>query len=99
MGCHEHVNTESPEIQKLTGYWERGEAIPWERIHDQPDYVHFTHQPHIAAGVSCGSCHGDVASMTIPEQQVDMTMGWCLDCHAEQENKKDALWDCAICHY
>jgi len=24
-------------------------------------------------------------------------MGFCLDCHAEQENK-EALYDCAVCH-
>jgi hypothetical protein len=35
--------------------------------------------------------------MTVAEEVVNMNMGFCLDCHAEQENK-DALWDCAVCH-
>lgn len=98
MGCHQAVATDSSEIQKLAGYWERQETIPWERVYEQPSFVHFNHSPHIAAGVSCGSCHGDVARMTTAEEVVDMTMGFCLDCHAEQENK-EALYDCAICHY
>jgi c(7)-type cytochrome triheme protein len=98
MGCHQAVATDSSEIQRLAGYWERQEPIPWQRVYEQPSYVHFNHSPHIAAGVSCGSCHGDVARMTVAEQAVDMTMGFCLDCHNEQENK-DALDDCAICHY
>lgn len=98
MGCHRSVATESSEIQKLAGYWERGEAIPWERVYELPQFAHFNHSPHIAAGVSCGSCHGDVARMSVAEEAVEMSMGFCLDCHAEQENK-DELYDCAICHY
>jgi hypothetical protein len=98
MGCHKAVATDSSEIQKLAGYWERQEAIPWHRVNDLPSFVHFNHSPHIAAGVSCGSCHGDVANMTTAEKVGDMSMGFCLDCHAEQENK-DQLYDCAICHY
>jgi hypothetical protein len=97
MGCHGHIATTSPEIQKLADYWERQEPIPWVRVNRQPSYVHFNHQPHIAAGVNCGSCHGDVKNMTDAEPVVNMNMGFCLDCHAEQDNK-DALWDCAVCH-
>jgi len=97
MGCHEHVRTDSSIIQELTGYWDRQEPIPWHRVYEQPSYVFFNHQSHIASGVTCGACHGDVASMTAAEQVVDHTMGFCLDCHGEQENK-DALYDCAVCH-
>lgn len=97
MGCHTYIATDSPEIQKLQGYWERQEPIPWKRVNVQPSYVYFNHSSHVAAGVSCGSCHGAVAEMTVAEPVVEMTMGFCLDCHAEQENK-DALWDCAVCH-
>lgn len=100
MGCHEHIATdpdEHPEVAKLIDYWEREEPVPWQRVNDQPDYVYFTHHVHIAAGVSCGSCHGDVAQMDVAEEVVNMNMGFCLDCHAEQENK-DALYDCVVCH-
>jgi hypothetical protein len=97
MGCHEHVATDQEPIQELTGYWERGEAIPWNRVNKQPDYVFFNHSSHISSGVSCGSCHGDVANMTVAEPVVHMNMGFCLGCHAEQENK-DALYDCVVCH-
>ncbi|MBN1963206.1 MAG: cytochrome c3 family protein [Anaerolineae bacterium] len=97
MGCHSVVATDSPEIKTLAGYWERQEPIPWVRINQQPSYVYFNHQAHIAASVSCGSCHGDVATMHAAEPVVNMNMGFCLDCHAEQDNK-DALYDCAVCH-
>ncbi|MBN2302921.1 MAG: cytochrome c3 family protein [Anaerolineae bacterium] len=97
MGCHANIATDRPEIQKLAGYWERQEPIPWKRVNEQPSFVYFAHHPHIAAGVSCGACHGDVARMEIAEPVVNMNMGFCLDCHAEQDNK-DALYDCAVCH-
>lgn len=98
MGCHQYVATESEEIQKLAGYWERQEPVPWERVHELPSYVQFNHAAHIAGNVGCGSCHGDVANMTTAEQVVEMTMGFCLDCHKEQENK-EVLRDCVTCHY
>lgn len=97
MGCHENIATDSPEVQKLTGYWERQEPVPWVRVNEQPSFVYFNHSSHVASGVTCGACHGDVANMAVVEPAVNMNMGFCLDCHAEQENK-DALWDCAVCH-
>ncbi|MCZ7540752.1 MAG: cytochrome c family protein [Anaerolineae bacterium] len=97
MGCHEYIATDSPQIQKLHGYWERQEPIPWKRVNEQPSFVYFNHASHIAAAVSCGACHGAVEEMTVAEPVVTMNMGFCLDCHAQQENK-DALWDCAVCH-
>jgi hypothetical protein len=97
MGCHTYVKTDSQEIHRLAEYWEKQEPIPWVRVNQQPSYVYFNHASHVAAGVGCGSCHGDVANMTVAEPVVNMNMGFCLDCHAEQENK-DALYDCAVCH-
>ena len=97
MGCHQYVATETSEIEKLTEYWENQEPIPWKRVNEQPSFVYFAHHVHVAAGVTCGSCHGDVANMSVVEPVANMNMGFCLDCHAEQENK-DALWDCAVCH-
>jgi hypothetical protein len=97
MGCHQYVATDSPEIKKLAGYWERQEPIPWVRVNKEPSYVYFNHHSHIAAGVSCGNCHGNVASMTVAEPVSDLSMSFCLDCHAKQENKEQ-LWDCAVCH-
>jgi hypothetical protein len=97
MGCHGHIATDNPEIVKLTEYWENQEPIPWRRVYKEPSYVYFTHSSHVAAGVSCGACHGDVGNMTVAEKVVDLNMGFCLDCHAEQDNK-DALYDCAVCH-
>jgi hypothetical protein len=83
----------------VAGYWERGEPIPWVRVNAQPDFVFFSHQPHLGAGLNCETCHGDVGSMTVARPAVKMDMGWCLDCHLKQPEAKVArLADCLTCH-
>ena len=99
MGCHAVIATDKPGIQEVAGYWERREPIPWVRVNAQPDFVFFSHQPHLGAGLNCETCHGDVGSMTVARPVVKMDMGWCLDCHLKQPEEKVArLADCLACH-
>jgi hypothetical protein len=99
MGCHSFIATESEPIHEVIEYWERGEPIPWERVNVQPDFVYFSHQPHILSGLNCENCHGDVGSMDITKPVVKMDMGWCINCHLEQpEEQVDRLVDCLACH-
>jgi Cytochrome c7 and related cytochrome c len=93
--CHLTIAKERPEIVKLLKYWEDKEPIPWLRVHDLPDYVRFTHKRHVLAGVTCQTCHGDVAGMDAAVQTAPLTMGWCLGCHKERQ----APTDCLACHY
>jgi hypothetical protein len=99
-GCHipggmPLIAADRPEIQKLIGYWERQEPIPWERIHNLPDHVRFTHMMHINAGVQCSQCHGPVETMAEIRQVSSLQMGWCIDCHRQ----RGARTDCSVCHY
>lgn len=99
MGCHNLIATDRDTIQELTGYWERNEPIPWERVDKQPDFVYFSHQAHLRAGVNCETCHGNVGGMDVTRPVVKMDMGWCLDCHLKQPQEKVArLADCLTCH-
>ena len=81
------------------------ESIPWVRVHNLPDHVHFDHRAHVAAGVTCQKCHGPVESMQRMEQFESLTMGWCVNCHQESTKTGidgkavDAKTDCAVCHY
>jgi hypothetical protein len=60
--------------------------IEWRRVHKVPDYVHnFPHHVHIAAGVSCFSCHGRIDMMPVVYQSQPLSMSWCLDCHRNPE--------------
>jgi hypothetical protein len=98
MGCHAVISgSQNPEeVQTLRDYWSRAEAIPWVRVYKVSDHVRFPHMRHIAAGVDCTSCHGDVQEIgVINEVAQDLSMGWCVSCHVEN----DASRDCAVCHY
>lgn len=99
IGCHQTIATDRPQIRRVFEYWSEGTDIPWNRVEDQPDFVFFSHQPHLSSGLNCESCHGDVGQMDLVHTVVDMDMGWCLDCHQNQPPKKVArLEDCVACH-
>lgn len=99
MGCHTVIAMDNPVVQEVAGYWERGEPIPWVQVDKQADFVYFSHQPHLGAGLNCESCHGDVGQMAGAVRVVKMDMGWCLECHLEQPEEKVArLADCMTCH-
>ncbi len=97
-GCHKVVNPDNAEVKKIFDYYNAGKPIPWVRVNELPRFVRFTHQPHIAAGLNCENCHGDVGNMTVDVPVVNMNMGWCLSCHEQQPNAEQ-LKDCAICHF
>jgi hypothetical protein len=99
IGCHAVIAKEEAEIQAVALYAAQGEEIPWVRVNVQPDYVFFSHQPHLAASLNCETCHGDVSRMGVAHPVVRMDMGWCLKCHLEQSEEKVArLADCVTCH-
>jgi hypothetical protein len=99
-GCHQQIKKQSPELAKLTEFANSKKSIDWVPVAIQPDFVHFNHQPHIAAKVSCETCHGDVSKMNVAQPQPGQNMGWCLDCHKTMRPEKfTRLSDCSICHY
>lgn len=115
MNCHSVVRADSPHIQAIQKAYAEGRAIEWVRIHELPDHVHFNHKRHIAKGVACETCHGNVKDMDRVFQAEPMTMGWCLNCHRGFETPKYirknvfpenpdtdepvAPFSCNTCHY
>ncbi|MFW6079023.1 MAG: cytochrome c3 family protein [Gemmatimonadota bacterium] len=99
------VAGDRPGVQRLTEYWNEGEPIPWVRIHDLPDHVHFPHMIHVNAGLDCEQCHGAVEEMAEIEQVASLEMGWCIDCHqdppehVQEAGIEAARIDCFVCHY
>jgi hypothetical protein len=69
------------EAQKLLGYWQRQEAIPWVKVHQLPTHVQFPHMSHVRVGVQCQTCHGPVEEMEEVYQYSSLQMGWCISCH------------------
>lgn len=92
--CHKHIIVDYPEIRKLQGYHDRGEAIAWVRVNDLPELAYFNHQVHIGAGIDCGHCHGDVKGMDRVQLVHKFQMGFCIQCHRDYE----ASTDCYTCH-
>lgn len=63
------------------GTMKEGGVPHWNRVHLLPDHVYFRHEAHVKAGVSCQTCHGPVQDMEVVYQYAPLTMGWCMDCH------------------
>ena len=97
MMCHETIDTGNPEIKKLAAYDQRGEEIPWQRVYDYPHEAHvkFNHAPHIRAAVDCKVCHGDMTTQTVAVRRVNLSMGYCLDCHRARK----VSVECDTCHF
>lgn len=101
MGCHKMAVTDRPEIQKLTGYWNRHEPVPWVEVYRLPDHVKFNHKRHVKAGLACQECHGPVQTMRVLYQYPSLKMGWCVSCHRQNLNQqaRPATMDCLVCHH
>lgn len=97
MNCHIMIKTSSPHIKKIQKAYTEGGSVAWKRVHLLPDHVHFNHKRHIKKGVACTTCHGDVEKMKVLYQYSDLSMGWCVNCHRQPENK--APLNCSTCHY
>ena len=101
VGCHRLIpGAQNPEeVQKVLGFAQRNEPIPWVRIYKISDHAHFPHMRHINAGLACQECHGPVETMGAIEQRDPAwggdNMGWCVSCHVE----RGASRDCTVCHY
>jgi hypothetical protein len=47
--------------------------------------VHFNHSIHIAKGIGCTSCHGQVDQMPLMWKNASLEMSWCIACHKNPE--------------
>jgi len=85
MTCHSQVRIDSPVLAPLRDSYATGKPIQWNRVHDLGDFVYFNHSIHVAKGVGCSTCHGQVSQMNQITQVAPLTMGWCIDCHRAPE--------------
>jgi len=106
MGCHTIIATDRPRIKQLTEYWTNKQPPPWKKVHDVPDYVHFSHEKHLqkfvfnnegmdVANVSevCAFCHGEIKDMTVANKKKPLNMGFCRRCHEANGGPSDC-WKC-----
>ncbi len=85
MNCHSTIKPDSAALAPVRKSFAEGDALPWKKVHDLPDYVYFNHAAHVAKGVGCANCHGEVHEMTQVFQSQPLSMAWCLDCHRDPQ--------------
>ncbi len=83
MNCHTQIWNDSPYLEIVRASYRENKPIKWERVHDLPEYAYFNHSIHVAKGVGCSSCHGDVANMAVVYQENTLQMEWCVACHKD----------------
>ena len=93
--CHSRIIVHYPYIEQVRRRSQQGEPIWWVRVTNLPDLAHFDHSMHLAAGIDCGQCHGDVKGMDRIILHQDLKMGFCIQCHRDN----NATHDCFTCHY
>ncbi|HAL73007.1 MAG: cytochrome c3 family protein [Verrucomicrobiota bacterium] len=91
FNCHGpgkgNIKSASPKLELVVKAQETKQPIPWVKVHKAPDYVYFNHSAHLNRGISCQSCHGKVNEMEVVKHAEPQSMGWCLDCHRNPEQK------------
>ncbi|WBJ99350.1 cytochrome c family protein [Methylocystis parvus OBBP] len=96
MTCHSQIWTDAEILAPVRQSLANDKPLEWRRVTDLPDYVYFDHSVHIAKGVGCASCHGDVARMPLTWKARTLTMQFCLDCHRNPGpnlRPKEAVFD------
>ena len=81
MNCHNQLFADSDYLEPIRASFRENKPIKWQRVHNLPDFTYFNHSIHVAKGVGCASCHGDVANMPSIFQEKTLQMEWCLSCH------------------
>ena len=103
MNCHSIIKKDSPLLATVRASFDSGDPVPWVKIHQAPDFVYFNHSVHVARGVSCVECHGNVTKATNTvglalltsgpgqaeaiAQQQPLSMSFCLDCHRDPASR------------
>lgn len=81
INCHSQIWSDSPYLEPVRASFREDRPLQWVRIHDLPDFVYFNHSIHVAKGVGCETCHGQVDKMPLMLQKASLQMEWCLECH------------------
>ncbi len=83
MNCHNQLWTNAAILEPVRASFKDGTPLRWNKVNDLPDFVYFNHSIHVAKGVACVTCHGQVDKMPLMYQAESLQMNWCLDCHKD----------------
>ncbi len=77
MNCHSTVGLNREWVLKMKDYWDRGQPIPWVKVHDLPDFVYFDHAAHLNAK------NADGTSKLPLTDEAGQPMVACQNCHGK----------------
>jgi len=83
LACHSQLFATTTMIQPLIESRRRDVPLQWIRVNQLPAHVFFNHGIHVAKGVACTTCHGEIGAMALTAKGDPLTMRWCLDCHKD----------------
>ncbi len=83
MNCHNQLYADQKFLEPITASFRDNKPIKWERVHDLPGFAYFNHSIHVAKGVGCSTCHGEIDNMPAVFQENTLQMEWCLSCHKD----------------
>jgi hypothetical protein len=81
MTCHSQIWNDAPLLAPVRQSLTTNVPLKWTRVNDLPDFTYFDHSIHLAKGIGCSTCHGEVDNMPITRRTETLYMKWCLDCH------------------
>lgn len=85
MNCHSQLFSDQNYLEPVRASFRDNKPIEWERVHDLPEFTYFNHSIHIAKGVGCSTCHGQIDNMPAVFQENTLQMEWCIACHRAPE--------------
>jgi hypothetical protein len=85
MNCHSQIWNDAPILEPVRASFRTDRSLEWTRVHDLADFVFFNHSIHVAKGVGCQTCHGQVDQMPLVWRTQSLYMEWCLECHRQPE--------------
>lgn len=77
MNCHSTVGLNREWVLRMREYWDRGQPIPWVKVHDLPDFVYFDHSAHLNAR----DAQGNLKLPAVDEN--GQAMPQCQTCHGK----------------
>jgi hypothetical protein len=83
LACHSQLFATTTMIHPLVESLASNVPLQWTRVNQLPAHVYFNHGVHVAKGVACTTCHGEVGAMALTAKGEPLTMRWCLNCHKD----------------
>src|SRR4051812_49186062 len=83
LDCHSQLFTGTSMLRPVMHSAASNEPLRWSRVTRLPDHLHFDHSIHVAKGVGCATCHGEVDRMALVAKTQPLDMRWCIDCHRD----------------